>query len=165
MANLHGGCDCKKIRYELLARPMFVNCCNCTWCQRETGSAFVINGVIESDNIKHHGQIPETKIIPSNSGKGQTLHFCPDCKVTLYSNYNGASPYLSFVRIGTLDNPDECPPNAIIFTSTKQKWVCYPDNIPQFEEYYDMKALYPAESWARRTALKPKIDEWKAGLG
>ena len=73
--------------------------------------------------------------------------------------------FLSFVRIGTLDNPDECPPNAIIYTNTKQKWVCYPDNIPQFEEYYDMKALYPAESWARRSALKPKIDEWRSKQG
>ncbi len=165
MANLFGHCDCKKIKYELLARPMFVNCCNCSWCQRETGSAFVINGVIESKNIKHHGAQPQTKTIPSNSGKGQIIHFCPDCKVTLYSNYAGAGPFLSFVRIGTLENPSECPPNAIIFTKSKQDWVCYPDNIPQFEEYYDMKALYPAESWARRMALKPEIDEWKAEQG
>jgi hypothetical protein len=162
MANLFGGCDCRKIRYELLEKPMFVNCCNCTWCQRETGSAFVINGVIESANIKHHGAIPDCKTIPSNSKKGQIIHFCPDCKVTLYSNYAGAGPILSFVRIGTLDNPNECPPNAIIFTSTKQDWVCFPDDIPQFEEYYDMKQLYSAQSLARRFALKPQIDAWKA---
>lgn len=159
---LLGGCDCKKVRYELLEKPMFVNCCNCTWCQRETGSAFVINAVIETKYVKHHGIEPIAINTPSASGRGQIIHRCPECQIALYSNYSGAGPILSFVRVGTLDNPNQCPPNAIIFTRTKQDWVCFPDNIPKFEEYYDMEKLYSKESWARRMALKPEIEEWKA---
>lgn len=159
---LLGGCDCKKVRYELLERPMFVNCCNCTWCQRETGSAFVINAVIETKNIKHRGVEPIAIKTPSASGRGQIIHRCPECHVALYSNYAGAGPILSFIRVGTLDNPNECPPNAIIFTNTKQDWVCFPDNIPQFEEYYDMEKLYSKENWARRMALMPEIEAWRA---
>lgn len=162
MKEMLGGCTCRKIRYRLKREPMFVNCCNCTWCQRETGSAFVINAVMEAKETELLGGTPEIIDTPSASGKGQKIHRCPECKVAVWSNYGGAGPILNFVRVGTLDNPNQCPPNAIIFTSTKQDWVCYPDNIPQFEEYYDMKALYSSEAWERREALKPDIAAWKA---
>jgi hypothetical protein len=47
-----GGCACGSIRYQLLDKPMFVHCCHCDDCQRLTGSAFVLNAIIETQAIK-----------------------------------------------------------------------------------------------------------------
>ncbi len=45
--NLSGGCGCGALRYLLWSGPMIVHCCHCKDCQRQTGSAFVVNAVIE----------------------------------------------------------------------------------------------------------------------
>ena len=44
-----GGCDCRRIRYRMTSRPLFVHCCHCRWCQRESGSAFALNAMIEAE--------------------------------------------------------------------------------------------------------------------
>src|SRR4051812_38547505 len=49
--NFEGGCACGNLRYQLVSTPMFVNCCHCRDCQRQTRSALVINAVIETDRI------------------------------------------------------------------------------------------------------------------
>jgi hypothetical protein len=107
----------------MMTKPMFVNCCHCTWCQRETGSAFVINAIIETDRVRLLSGTPDVVRTPSRSGKGQKIVRCPDCRIAVWSHYAGAGLKIAFVRVGTLDHPDLCPPDVHIFTSTKQKWV------------------------------------------
>jgi hypothetical protein len=149
-----GGCTCRAVRYRMTSRPLFVNCCHCRWCQRETGSAFVLNAIIEADRVELlHGE-PEAVDTPSNSGKGQKILRCPRCKVALWSNYAGAGDALRFVRVGTLDEPDRLPPDIHIFTLSKQPWVVLPPGTPAVEEYYDRNKYWPAESIARRQAMK-----------
>ncbi|HWC62347.1 MAG TPA: GFA family protein [Rhizomicrobium sp.] len=150
-----GGCACGAVRYQLLSRPMFVNCCHCSWCQRETGSAFVINAIIEADRMDVRGAV-EIIDTPSESGKGQKIARCGQCHVALWSHYSGAGSCISFIRVGTLDDPSLCPPDAFIFTRSKQPWVVLPDNIPAFPIFYDMKTQWPAESLARRDAARAK---------
>lgn len=132
---------------------MFVNCCHCRWCQRETGSAFAINAMVERDRIELVCGNPETVDTPSNSGKGQRIVRCPACRVAVWSHYSGAGPKIAFVRVGTLDDPDRMPPDVHIFTSSKQPWVVLPAEMPSFPEYYDREKLWPAESLARREAV------------
>lgn len=148
-----GGCTCSAVRYRVTARPIFVNCCHCRWCQRETGSAFAINAMVERDRIELVCGSPETVDTPSNSGKGQRIVRCPTCRVAVWSHYSGAGPKIAFVRVGTLDEPDRMPPAVHIFTSSKQPWVVLPAGTPAFEEYYDRTKLWPAESLARRAAI------------
>src|ERR1700759_4594166 len=121
--SLEGGCSCQAVRYRLLVRPMFVNCCHCRWCQRESGAAFALNAMIEADQVSQLGADPERVLTPSHSGKGQTIWRCPTCKVAVWSNYAGAGPLVHFVRVGTLDDPDRLPPDIHIFTESKQPWV------------------------------------------
>ena len=151
---LEGGCTCRAVRYRMMTKPMFVNCCHCTWCQRETGSAFVINALIETDRVKLLSGRPEMVMTPSNSGKGQNIARCPSCHVALWSHYPGAGPKVAFVRVGTLDNPNACPPNIHIFTSTKQAWVTLPKTTRVVKEYYTMAKEWPAESLKRREAAR-----------
>jgi hypothetical protein len=146
-----GGCDCKAIRYRMTTKPMFVNCCHCRWCQRETGSAFVINAMIEADRVQLLAGEPDVIHTPSESGRGQKIARCPTCKIALWSYYS--LPTVRFVRVGTLDNPDIAPPDVHIFTASKQPWVILPPDAPAFAEYYDAAKLWPADSLARRAAV------------
>jgi hypothetical protein len=150
---LEGGCDCRHIRYRLLSRPLFTHCCHCRWCQRESGSAFALNAMIESERVMALGAEPELIDTPSASGEGQKFARCPHCRVAVWSHYSGAGPAVKFVRVGTLDNPDALPPDIHIFTASKQPWVQLAPGTPAVPEYYDRKAHWPAESLARREAL------------
>ena len=46
-----GGCACGAVRYRMTSPPMFVHCCHCHDCQRQTGTAFVLNALIEADRV------------------------------------------------------------------------------------------------------------------
>jgi hypothetical protein len=148
-----GGCDCRFIRYRLARAPLFVHCCHCRWCQRESGSAFALNALIETACVERlHGE-PEMVMTPSASGKGQDFARCPRCRVALWSHYPGAGPLFAFVRVGTLDDPDRLPPDIHIFTMSKQPWVILPDNVPVMHEYYEREKYWPKASLERRAAL------------
>jgi hypothetical protein len=152
---MEGGCDCGEVRYRM-TRPLFVHCCHCRWCQRETGSAFAINAMIESERVSLVKGAPEIVDTPSNSGKGQRIARCPTCRIAVWSNYAGAGDALRFVRVGTLDDPDLLPPDIHIFTASKQPWVVLPPGVPAVEEYYDRKLYWPKESLERRDAMQAR---------
>lgn len=156
MANdtFEGGCTCGGVRYRMSSRPLFVHCCHCTWCQRETGSAFVINAMIEADRVGLLQGRPEVLNTPSNSGKGQKIARCPECRIALWSNYAGAGDTIRFVRVGTLDEPGRLPPDIHIFTASKQPWVVLPQGVPAVEHYYDREVHWSRESLERRRALQ-----------
>ncbi|HET9578432.1 MAG TPA: GFA family protein [Usitatibacter sp.] len=147
-----GGCDCREVRYRMTSRPLFVHCCHCRWCQRESGAAFALNALIETSRVQLLSGTPEMVNTPSNSGKGQRIARCPACRIALWSHYAGAGDILSFIRVGTLDDPDAFPPDIHIFTSTKQPWVVLPPGARAVPEYYDAKKEWPAASLARRAA-------------
>jgi hypothetical protein len=148
-----GGCACRAVRYRMLTAPLFVHCCHCTWCQRETGASFALNAMIESDRVEMLQGMVEVVDTPSNSGKGQKISRCPTCRIAVWSNYAGAGDKVRFIRVGTLDHPERCPPDIHIFTSTKQPWVVLPAGAPAVAEYYKSADYWPAESLERRTKL------------
>ena len=75
-AGFEGGCTCRAIRYRMTERPLFVHCCHGRWCQRESGAAFALNALIESDRVELLSGTPETILTPSASGKGQRIGYC-----------------------------------------------------------------------------------------
>ena len=149
---LKGGCACGQARYRLHSKPMFVHCCHCRWCQRESGSAYALNGLIEGDQVEVFQGTVEMVKTPTESGKGQTFARCPECKVALWSHYAGMGPHISFVKVGTLDEPDHVPPMIHIFTASKQPWIILNDDIPKKTGYYDRKKLWPKSSLKRYDA-------------
>jgi hypothetical protein len=159
---LEGSCDCRLIRYRMTTRPLFVHCCHCRWCQRESGASFALNAMIEADRVVLLGAEPELVDTPSESGFGQLIARCPKCRVAVLSNYACAGPVVRFVRVGTLDYPDRLPPDIHIFTASKQPWVVLPDGALAVPEYYALEQYWPAESLARRQAILPRIEAWRA---
>ena len=149
-----GGCTCGAVRYRMESKPMIVHCCHCHWCQRETGTSFALNALIEADRVTLlQGQL-EKVATPSNSGKGQDIFRCPQCHIAVWSNYGGLGDKVDFVRVGTLDEAHRLSPDMHIFTASKQPWVVIPEGQLVFEEYYNNKKYWPAESLTRlREAL------------
>ena len=153
---LEGGCTCRAVRFRLASRPLFVHCCHCTWCQRESGSSFALNAMIESERVELLGDEPELVWTPSASGAGQRIARCRRCRVAVWSHYSGAGDAIRFVRVGTLDDAGRLPPDIHIFTASKQPWVVLPSGTPAVLEYYDRERYWPAESLARRDAMRAR---------
>lgn len=149
---LEGQCACGAVRYRLKTGPMFVHCCHCTDCQRQTGGAFAINALIETDRIEILRGEPLPTRMPTDSGGVHDVYRCPDCATALWSDYGGR-PEMRFVRVATLGDPAVLPPDVHIFARSKLPWVGLPADAQVFEVYYDMARLWPAESLARRRAI------------
>jgi hypothetical protein len=146
-----GGCSCGAVRYRLASKPMFVHCCHCLNCQRQTGSAFVVNLLIESDRLEVLAGAPHVVEVPCDGGV-QRIFRCPECQIAVFSEYN--SPMVRFVRGGTLDEPTAVTPDVHIYTRSKVGWVTLPPGVPAFEVYYDTEALWPANSLERLRAAQ-----------
>ena len=146
-----GGCACGAVRYRLTSEPLFTNCCHCLNCQRQTGSAFVINVLIETDRVELLAGEPQAIDVPRDDGGTQRIFRCPTCQVAVFSQYT--RPEVRYVRAGTLDQPSSVAPDAHIFTRSKLNWVMLPDSAPAFEVFYDMEELWPAASRERLEAI------------
>lgn len=150
---LKGGCSCGAVRYQITSKPLIVHCCHCSWCQRESGSAFVINAVIEADRVALLKGAPVCIDTPSASGYGQKIWRCPHCQVALWSNYAGIGEKVRFIRVGTLDTPAALPPDIHIYTSTKLDWVQLPEGLPAMPAYYNLDEIWPSDSIERKNQL------------
>ncbi|HXV02284.1 MAG TPA: GFA family protein [Gaiellaceae bacterium] len=156
-----GGCSCGAVRYRLASEPLFVHCCHCLNCQRQTGSAFVINLLIEADRVELLAGEPLPVDVARDDGSKQRIYRCPDCQVAVFSEYGW--PELKFVRGGTLDDPSAVRPDVHIFTRSKVPWVTLPDDVPAVDVYYDSRKLWPAASLQRLDAIVALRAERGAG--
>jgi hypothetical protein len=147
---LEGGCSCGEVRYRLTSEPLITHCCHCLNCQQQTGSAFVINLVIEESRLELLAGEPRPVDVPREAGKMQRIYRCPSCRVAVYSEYGG--PALKFVRGGTLDGGARVEPDVHIYTRSKIPWVALPESVPAFEAFYDLPAVWPAASLERLEA-------------
>jgi hypothetical protein len=159
---LEGGCDCGQIRYRMETAPLIVHCCHCHWCQRETGTAFALNALIEAERVTHLKAEPEVIDTPSQSGKGQKIARCPTCRVAVWSNYAGAGPIIRFIRVGTLDTP-ALRPDIHIFTASRQPWVVLPHDVPAVPQFYEIERFWSPDSLARREGFLPRLQAYRAG--
>jgi hypothetical protein len=148
---LEGGCACAAVRYRLTSDPLFVHCCHCLNCQRQTGSAFVVNVLIEADRVELLAGEPQPVAVPRDGGKSQKIWRCPACQIAVFSQYTRRQ--IRFVRAGTLDDPAAVAPDVHIFTRSKLPWVRLPDSVPAFDVYYDTQKLWPAASLERLEAV------------
>jgi len=146
-----GRCACGSVRYRLMSDPLFTHCCHCLNCQRQTGSAFVINLLIEADRVELLAGDPDPVDVPRDDGSTQRIYRCSTCQVAVFSEYT--RPEIRFVRAGTLDDPSTVTPDVHIFTRSKVGWIALPDSVPAFNVYYDRKALWPAASLERIDAI------------
>ena len=149
---MSGRCSCGAVTYHLSEEPMFVHCCHCCDCQRLSGSAYLLNALIETDRVAVEGELTEVHL-QTPSGGGKVVKRCAACGDAIFSHYLIRGSSIAFVRVGTLNDPAACPPNVQIFTESKQPWVFLSSDIPAFEQFYDFNELWPEESLHRRRKL------------
>ena len=149
--DIRGGCACGEVRYRLTSAPMFTHCRHCLDCQKQTGGAFAINALIETDRIVLEGAEPQVVRMPTDSGRVHDIYRCAACQTAMWSDYGGR-PALRFVRVSTLDAPHAFAPDVHIFTRSKVPWVGLPADAPAFEVFYKLDEQWPAEALERRRA-------------
>ncbi len=153
---VEGGCACGAVRYALQAKPMIVHACHCTDCQGVTGTAFALNAWIEKAHVKMlAGTLAGTLVShgfsdAGSSGNGNSVHFCAQCGTYVWTEY---MPGFWFVRVGTLDDPQQFAPDMHIWTRSKQPWMVLPEGVRSFEMSYDKEQEWPADSLARLAAV------------
>jgi hypothetical protein len=157
-----GGCDCGAARYRASGEPIFVNYCLCRLCQRQTGSTGVVNAFYEAERIELLKGDLAADVVTAGSGGAHAIHRCGECGTALWSTYPRMGTIAMGLRVGTLDEPGDIKPDAVIFTDSKMPWVALPEDIPAFATTYDAFALLPADRSAR---LRVLVARRKAGEG
>src|SRR6202007_16025 len=117
--DLEGGCACGAVRYRLTAPPLIVHACHCRDCQKQTGSAFVLNIWIERSHVEADHSLPGSVMVKGGSAKPHQVFFCKDCGTRLWSKYHAAPGDTVLLRAGTLDQPETIAPDVHIFTRSK----------------------------------------------
>ena len=151
-----GGCTCGHVRYQVVADPLIVHGCHCRGCQKNSGSAFAINALFEADRVRLTSGTVDEISVPTPSGTGQDITRCSKCKVAVWSNYNmgGLRKYIRFIRVGTLDDPDQYPPDVHIYTCSKQPWVVLPMGDRRVIEFYEFAETWTPESLERLAEIE-----------
>jgi hypothetical protein len=125
-----GGCQCGKIRYEIVEQPTLVYTCHCTDCQRITSSAFSTGVALPEEAFRLTAGEPRAIQRIPDSGRLNTRFVCPDCASWVYSQPRGG---VTRVRAGTLDDTSWLKPTRHIWTSSKQPWVTFAEGDEIFE--------------------------------
>jgi hypothetical protein len=159
---LTGGCACGKLRYVLLATPLFVHCCHCRRCQRESGTAFVTHAVIERANVKLLKGETVAGRVPTDSRRRHEIVHCATCLTALWGQHGRQPSVLLYLKVGTLDDPALAPTCAHIFTRSKLPWVSLGDStdrsVPSFDGYYSASKLWPEASLERYHRAKAGLE-------
>lgn len=129
---LTGGCSCSAIRYEVALFPLLLYTCNCTDCQRTSGSAFALNMPIATSGFRLTQGEPKGWCRASPSGADVTSWFCADCGARLYGERQGRPDTMN-LRAGTLDDTTWLAPVAHMFRRSAQGWVHPADGAECFD--------------------------------
>ena len=148
----NGSCSCSFVKYSINDAPLFTHACHCNDCKKSTGSAFVVHSMILQNCFEVKEGELEATTLPTGSGAGYKPFFCKKCGTYIYCKYEKA-PGRIIIRTSTLDEPQNFPPQAHIFTRTKVNWIHLDNKIPHFESMYDRDKLWPKASLEKLNSL------------
>ncbi|MCJ8191883.1 GFA family protein [Sphingomicrobium aestuariivivum] len=146
-AKRRGRCACGKVEVEVTGAPIITHACHCSYCQRESGSAFGLNCLYEAGRVAITGPV-ETVVTGSESGKDQWILRCKHCHVAVSGHYHHTREKIHFVRAGVLGDRT-VRPDCHIHASAKMDWVGLDPDIPAFEGFYDARTFWTDEQMAR----------------
>ena len=139
MALGQGGCICGAVRYEMLAAPLRVTICHCRFCQRATGSAYMVEPVFRLEDLRITRGSPATyRHRSEGSGKMVFIHFCATCGTKLYLSFERFAEVCG-VYAGTFDDPNWFeigPGNAKhIFLAVARHDTIIPSGINTYQQH------------------------------
>lgn len=155
-----GGCSCGRTRYKLTDTALIVHACHCKMCQVLTGSSHAVNVLIEAANVQLLSGETFDHLADTPSGHGQVITRCATCSAAIWSVYrhfarrSGCS--VRFVRAGTLDHPEDYPPDVHIYTETRLQCAAQAEGKPEFRKFYRLQDVW-SEPSLRRLSRGPSI--------
>jgi len=129
--NITGGCLCSAVRYSISAAPIVTRVCWCRVCQYVGAGSGTVNVCFPSAALEVNGELREYHRV-ADSGNPMSRRFCPQCGTHLFSS-STARPHLTFVRAGSLDDPELARPAMTIWTSSAPSWACFDEHLPKVE--------------------------------
>ena len=140
MSGIHeGGCLCGDVRYRTTGEPLRITICHCTFCQKLTGSAYLVEPIFHRQDVVLTGAAPRTYDHRSDGSlKRVTLNFCGRCGSTIYLDLERFPDILGLCG-GTFDDPNWYARGQAsrrhIFTRSAQSGVDLPAGIELFEAH------------------------------
>lgn len=132
-------CLCGQLKVTVRGEPALSMVCNCTNCQRRTGSVFgAITYFHDTQVIQQSGQALSYRFKVDSGNTNQTF-FCPECGTTVYFKadmFNGQTG----IAAGCFNDPDLPEPGLAVWTNSKTKWVNFP------EGWHDLPEQVPVSS-------------------
>ncbi|MDE0942879.1 MAG: GFA family protein [Alphaproteobacteria bacterium] len=116
-----GGCLCGSVRYELTGEPMTTMICNCTICQRSSGSALSTIALVARDALKIEGELKGYEYA-GDSGNKLEINFCPNCGSPIILNIRRMPDVVS-IKVGSFDDTSWFKPKVSIWADSAQSWV------------------------------------------
>ena len=150
MSQHHGGCLCGAVRYATAGKPLRVTFCHCRFCQRATGSAYMVEPIFEKANFEVTSGTPAVYALASHgSGKQVSIHFCATCGTKLFLAFERFPGFFG-VYGGTFDDPDwfERTPQISrhIFLDSAQQGTMIPAGVRTWREHTMRNDGTPVES-------------------
>tara|TARA_R110001583_G_scaffold130834_1_gene282547 strand:+ start:43124 stop:43540 length:417 start_codon:yes stop_codon:yes gene_type:complete len=133
MSKLSGGCLCGSIKYDSSAEPVMVATCNCTHCQKQTGTSFSLLVAVPKGTLKFSSGKPAAFEDKGSSGLPVFRYFCSSCGSPIYTDV-AADQQLDWIKAGTLDDTSWLKPTVSIWCDSAQNWLVFPDGIAKFPQ-------------------------------
>jgi hypothetical protein len=125
---IDGSCVCGHISYEAEVDPEKVGLCNCTDCQKYSGSAFRVGVPAPDTEFRLLSGTLKVFVKTAESGGKREQAFCPECGTQLYSTSVGDGPKILRLRTATSNQRDMLPPRGQGWMRSRQGWL---DNLSE----------------------------------
>lgn len=137
---ISGGCQCGAVRYECSEGPMAAGHCQCTNCQKFSGTGHATNMMLPKDAFTVTGEVTRYEYT-ADSGNTMTRFFCSKCGSPVYG-FGSGNPAGVMIRVGGLDDPSIFEAGFSFFTDSAQDW----DHIdPSIKSFPGMPPKPPAK--------------------
>ncbi len=121
-------CQCGQLSLTVEDEPAMVTICNCTRCQKRSGSAFSLSSRWSTSQVLNRSGEGRTWSRKGASGGNVEILFCPVCGSTVSTSLE-LFPGLIGIPVGCFADPAFPGPKVAVWCETKHEWISFPDSV------------------------------------
>jgi hypothetical protein len=127
--HVDGECQCGRIAYEARVDPMRSAICNCTDCQKFSGSPWRASVPAKAEDFRLLRGTPKTYVKTAESGTKRLQAFCGDCGSAIYAT-TAENQTIFNLRLGALKQRAALPPKRQIWMDSALPWAGDISEVP-----------------------------------
>jgi hypothetical protein len=116
-----GSCFCGSVSYAVSAQLENARSCHCSRCRKVFGGAASAYAEVQSGSFEWVAGRESVKFYAAGPDWG--LAFCDNCGSGLYSASPGDDPKAQNIRMGTVTQRDQFPPQFQVWYRSAQPWL------------------------------------------